>query len=1332
MEVGEGSSEPEDDKKLPAQNDGPSDNPPEATKDGSDEDDEEEEEQEEPRLKYANLTKSLTGLYRNADAASAFFVTADKLIIGTHNGNINVLTLPALDPLYVYRAHSESVSAISISPYPPPPPTLKLDAAQRLATEAAQERDRSPSGSPARKNSPRQAPVPPTPSNQIYIATSSIDGNVCVASLIDHNDVQLRNFGRPIQAVALSPEYRSDRNFLSGGQAGSLILTHGGQVGKSANATTTGAAAAASGWLGSIGLGADTGQDRVLHSGEGIINTIKWSLTGKYVLWVNEQGIKILRSDLSLENNESGMEWKRIGHIDRPNRPGWQDMAGVWKARADWINRDNLEFDEGVTQDPAAPGTANGTPMNLERAETEPTKVEEVLVGWGDTVWLIRVSAEDTTGKGGAEKKVSHAEVATMYATLKSASSLYLITYRRIRFDDCTISGVSLYTPKLLLVLAYMERRQSATTSESGKKGRRHRHNALEPELRLIDINSKEEIDTNTLTISRFETLAASDYQIGVLPPTRIPVGLAQRGYLGALGSGLGTGFSALGSGMTTVGSGIYTGVETVGQGMWDATMYGPRKLGAGRIFSGAESIRSGTTGPEKAATAKDRNYLTGWLPGFGSGTTQQDDSVKDIAQTIGMKIFIFSPYDCIVAVKRNLADRLQWLLSMNRYQQAWELLDEHPEAAGASSDASDSSTPPTPSKASSVAQSSSVSGPSSQVKQQATLAEFFADSASLTSSAKDKKKGKFSAAEKEKRRIGELWLKQLTGARKWTEAGEVAGTVLNTSTRWEHWVWIFIKTKKFDEISPYVPTLDLTPPLPSLVFEIILGHYGSDNRRRFKELLDQWPSDIFEISAVTTAIEDQLKADTSPVGSEDWIILQECLAKLYLADGHYDGALKCYIRLQDADTALTLIKEHHLIEAIVDDIPSFVQLRASAEQLKSAPEDELQELASEPIKLLVDEAETGVVQPEEVVEQLQSAHLTIFLFFYLRALWRGEGTKQVKTAPRVGHTAAVDSLTADSGKILVEQFADTAVELFAEYDRGLLNDFLHTSIAYTFDKAVKICEKKHYIPELVYLLSKTGQVKKALFLIIDELRDVSKAIEFAKEQDDKDLWDDFLDYSMSRPRFISGLLAEVGMAIDPITLIKRIPPGLEIEGLKDGLKRLLREYDLQNSISTGAAQVFSSEVAVGMDTLRRGRRKGVKFDIHTQHKPKKQMVISERGDLAEAPAGEVPEKSTAEVEPGHCASCHRTFHQDEKETLVGFACGHVYHLNHLLHGPDADDGDDSRPPSSGEDSDDINVGFTRTVAPKVTNARLLKDKIEGVGGCRICREEQERRREVE
>ena len=250
--------------------------------------------------------------------------------------------------------------------------------------------------------------------------------------------------------------------------------------------------------------------------------------------------------------------------------------------------------------------------------------------------------------------------------------------------------------------------------------------------------------------------------------------------------------------------------------------------------------------------------------------------------------------------------------------------------------------------------------------------------------------------------------------------------------------------------------------------------------------------------------------------------------------------------------------------------------------------------------------------------------------------------------------------------------------------------------------------------------------MKKALFLIIDELGDVTKAIDFAKEQDDKDLWDDFLEYSMSRPRFIAGLLAEVGMAIDPITLIKRIPAGLEIEGLKDGLKKMLREYDLQDSISGGVAQVLSSEVAVGMDMLRRGRRKGIKFEV-SQHKKKKLEAAAPAPEPKETPV-------TKNLQPGQCASCHRDFHGNEKENLVGFACGHVYHLSHLLHGPDAEGEERTGLPGSVEEDSEETETFTRSIAPKVTTARLLKDRIEAAGGCTICQSKEaadKRRRRV-
>lgn len=230
----------------------------------------------------------------------------------------------------------------------------------------------------------------------------------------------LRDFGRPVQAVSLSPDYRNDRSYLSGGLAGSLILTVGGRAGTSSTSNTTGnAIAQASGWLGSIGLGSNTGKDTVLHSGEGAVRTIKWSLSGKYVVWVNEKGIKIMRSNLHLESAEADFAWKRMSHVDAPQRPGWEDMAAVWKPRVEWIDEAGLESENDYNDN--ANGSTDKAASGVTPAQQPPqvrsqgSRVEKMVVGWGGTIWIIDVHPGGSgLGKEVGERKIGRVEVVTM------------------------------------------------------------------------------------------------------------------------------------------------------------------------------------------------------------------------------------------------------------------------------------------------------------------------------------------------------------------------------------------------------------------------------------------------------------------------------------------------------------------------------------------------------------------------------------------------------------------------------------------------------------------------------------------------------------------------------------------------------------------------------------------------------------------------------------------------------------------------------------------------------------------------------------------------------
>ena len=767
------------------------------------------------------------------------------------------------------------------------------------------------------------------------------------------------------------------------------------------------------------------------------------------------------------------------------------------------------------------------------------------------------------------------------------------LPYIRLR-TDCVISGISLYTSRLLIVLAYIE--AEGDLAEDPGKGSRHHHRqrGLEPELRIIDIETKEELSADALPVSRFEGLASSDYHLGVMPPWKIVEDqVGQRGTL-----------------------------EALGHGLLDATMY------SARLFSSGASIRSSTSSSDKVSGKEP--------PTFSSTHLSVDEpfskDLQDASSSPSAKIFIHSPYDCVLSVKRDLTDRLSWLDSRQRYEDAWKLLDEHPEAVTSDYELTESSVP-------------------GSLRTQSSLGDFFADD---RSSIRTAGRAKISTAEKEKSRVGALWVEQLVGKNRWEEAAKICDKVLQNASHWEHWAWVFIRQDKLDEITPYIPT-DLHPALPAVIYEVILNHYVSHDLHKFKTFLEEWPSHLFNPDNVISTVEEQLSSEKIPTESGEWRTLTECLAKLYLAGGHYQEALHCYIRLQDGDTAMALIREHRLVDAVSNDIPAFIMIRVSKEQLKSAQISELEELTAEPIQLLAREAYTGIVHPETVVAQLKAANRFLFLYFYFRVLWRGEFLPREVPKPRRGRGAhvrdAASKLAADEGKALIDIFADTTVEVFAEYDRPLLMDFLQTSISYTFEHATSICEQRHYTPELIYLLSKMGQTKRALNLILSDLKDVSQAISFAKSQNDPDLWEDLLDYSMDKPKFIHGLLVEAGTAIDPIKLVRRIPSGLEIEGLRDGLTRLIREHDLQAIISQGASRVMQSEVALAMNTLRQGQRRGIKFNViedkAVMQKDKETPLTEKQSQDAVLESGISTE--VADCSQGKCGGCQTAFSANGK-----------------------------------------------------------------------------------
>ena len=191
--------------------------------------------------------------------------------------------------------------------------------------------------------------------------------------------------------------------------------------------------------------------------------------------------------------------------------------------------------------------------------------------------------------------------------------------------------------------------------------------------------------------------------------------------------------------------------------------------------------------------------------------------------------------------------------------------------------------------------------------------------------------------------------------------------------------------------------------------------------------------------------------------------------------------------------------------------------------------------------------------------------------------------------------------------------------------------------------------------------------------LIIERLGHVEQAINFAKEQNDDDLWEDLLKYSMDKPHFIRGLLQNVGTEIDPIRLIRRIPNGLEIPDLRPALMKILQDFNLQMSLREGCRRILVSDSVAMADQLQRSQKRGISCSGKKKEKCKKEkwrhLIRKKKWRIASNNTRLIL-PVTCIIEETLCSFCQQPiFVRGETRvpgtpisTFVMFFCRHVYH----------------------------------------------------------------------
>lgn len=356
---------------------------------------------------------------------------------------------------------------------------------------------------------------------------------------------------------------------------------------------------------------------------------------------------------------------------------------------------------------------------------------------------------------------------------------------------------------------------------------------------------------------------------------------------------------------------------------------------------------------------------------------------------------------------------------------------------------------------------------------------------------------------------------------------------------------------------------------------------------------------------------------------------LQHSLASLFSHQGKYDKSMALYLKLGHKDV-FQLIRRHNLFDAIHQKICALADL------------DE-----KEAIKLFLEHRDR--LPSELIVRSLDGTGRERQLFLYLDVLCTRKDLEEGK------------------------KYHGRLVGLYADYAPQNLLSFLKRSTRYPMQEALEVCEAHGLVNERIYILARMGHTREALELITTELADIHHAVDFCKEYDDPDLWNDLIEYSIDKPLFVNVLLHSIGTHVDPHILIRRIEKGKEIPGLRNSLSAIMQDYHLQVSLQEGCKNIMVFDCFTLLDRQEKLQVAGVGIDEETKCGGCTVQLIAEgrvevgtangtackkRGALQGSSGGS---PGSAGLKNGSLDSV-----DSDRQDLAVFMCHHVYHAECL------------------------------------------------------------------
>lgn len=348
---------------------------------------------------------------------------------------------------------------------------------------------------------------------------------------------------------------------------------------------------------------------------------------------------------------------------------------------------------------------------------------------------------------------------------------------------------------------------------------------------------------------------------------------------------------------------------------------------------------------------------------------------------------------------------------------------------------------------------------------------------------------------------------------------------------QWAHWSRVFIEGGQVPLLTSIIPT-DPRWALPKSCYNEVLEFWLDSDVGTLLELLGKWSPEIYSPGDLAEKIEPQLKEDESTP-------LRKELCKLYEMLAEPGKAVPHLILLRDPNI-IPFLADNHILTHFTENLPTFATYRFEGDEIERLPVPALREKLSDLVLIFVDYRHD--INPHAIITEMKHSHLDVVAFFYLERL------KEVD-------------------EMMVADFENEQVSLLALYDRPSLLPYLTSHERYDYAVAIEVCEENALMDELIYLLGKVGDIKKALRLIMEELDDPQRAIQFAKRQNSKETWNMLLEHSFTRPEFLNALIEladnQSEKFYNPITILERMNTSANIAGLKESVTKVAHDQEL-------------------------------------------------------------------------------------------------------------------------------------------------------------------------